>query len=93
MLFPVLPWSRTLLAAHGISRRQFLRTGAVSFGGAALAEVLRREALAATPDADKRSVIVVFQAGGPSHLETWDLKPQAPVEYRGEFTGIDTSIP
>ena len=38
-------------------------------------------------------MIVVFQAGGPSHLETWDLKPQAPVEYRGEFTGIGTSLP
>ncbi|HEX7446203.1 MAG TPA: DUF1501 domain-containing protein [Pirellulales bacterium] len=75
-----------------VSRRRLLHAGAVSFGGFALADLLRREA-AASPESDKRSVIVVFQAGGPSHLETWDLKPQAPVEYRGEFTGIDTTIP
>ncbi|HEX5445336.1 MAG TPA: DUF1501 domain-containing protein, partial [Pirellulales bacterium] len=74
------------------SRRRLLQAGAVSFGGLALADLLRREA-AASPETDQRSVIVVFQAGGPSHLETWDLKPQAPVEYRGEFTGIDTTIP
>ncbi len=59
----------------------------------ALADLLRLEATAATGIADKRSVIVVFQAGGPSHLETFDMKPDAPVEYRGEFASIDTDIP
>lgn len=94
MLFrPVFPWPQVLSPGRGVARRRFLQAGAVSFGGVALAELLRREAAAGTAEADKRSVIVVFQAGGPSHLETWDLKPQAPVEYRGEFTGIDTSIP
>lgn len=78
---------------HAASRRGFLQCGAVGFGGMALADLLRREAAAGTSETEKRSVIVLFQAGGPSHLETWDLKPQAPVEYRGEFTGIDTSIP
>lgn len=77
----------------GVSRRCFCRAGAVSFGGLALAELLEREAAAGTAESDKRSVIVVFQAGGPSHLETWDMKPDAPVEYRGEFSSIDTSIP
>src|SRR6185437_9460550 len=79
--------------SSAISRRRLLQAGAVSFGGAALADLLRREAAAGETGAEKRSVIVVFQAGGPSHLETWDRKPQAPVEYRGEFAGIDTSIP
>lgn len=84
--------------SSAISRRRLLQAGAVSFGGAALADLLRRQAAAGdagagNDGADKRSVIVVFQAGGPSHLETWDRKPQAPVEYRGEFSGIDTSIP
>jgi hypothetical protein len=81
------------LAAPPLSRRRFLAAGAVGFGGLALADLLRREAAAGISESDKRSVIVVFQAGGPSHLETWDLKPKAPVEYRGEFTGIDTTIP
>src|SRR6185369_3780772 len=85
------------------SRRRFLATGGLAFGGMTLVDLLRREAAALEASGgdaladkalgDKRSVIVVFQAGGPSHLETWDLKPKAPVEYRGEFTGIDTSIP
>ena len=75
-----------------LSRRRFLQAGAVAFGGAALGDLLRREAAAGVSLAEKRSVIVLFQAGGPSHLETWDLKPKAPVEYRGEFNGIDTSL-
>ena len=76
-----------------LSRRSFLRAGGLAFGGLALANLLRQEACAGTAESEKRSVIVLFQAGGPSHLETWDLKPNAPVEYRGEFKGIGTSIP
>src|SRR5436309_2639859 len=76
-----------------ISRRGFLKAGGLAFGGVALANLLRNEALAGTAEGEKRSVIVLFQMGGPSHLETWDLKPNAPVEYRGEFKGIGTSIP
>jgi hypothetical protein len=78
-----------------ISRRGFMQGGAVALGGMALANLLRHEALAATAEggAEKRSVILLFQQGGPSHLETWDLKPNAPVEYRGEFKGIATSLP
>jgi hypothetical protein len=92
-----------IVAPHGgavphraLSRRGFLRAGGLAFGGAALANLLRHEALAAAApagEADKRSVILLFQAGGPSHMETWDLKPSAPIEYRGEFKGIGTSIP
>jgi hypothetical protein len=78
--------------AAALSRRGFLKQSAVGIGGLALANLLRGEAAAGTAT-EKRSVIVLFQAGGPSHLETWDLKPAAPVEYRGEFKGIDTSIP
>src|SRR5260221_2267066 len=76
-----------------VSRRGFLRAGGLAFGGVALANVLRNEALAGAADGEEGSVIVLFQMGGPSHLETWDLKPNAPVEYRGEFKGIGTSIP
>ena len=75
-----------------MSRRGFLQAGAVSFGGAALANLLAHEALADSKT-ERRSVILLWQPGGPSHLETWDMKPDAPVEYRGEFTSIPTNLP
>src|SRR5436190_1639772 len=76
-----------------MNRRSFLRAGAVFFGGPLLADLLRLEATAKTAETEKRSVILIFQAGGPSHLETWDMKPNAPVEYRGEFKSIQTNLP
>lgn len=77
-----------------IPRRGLLRSGAVSFGGLALANLLRHEAMAGvSPTGDKKSVLLLFQPGGPSHLETWDMKPDAPAEYRGEFTSIPSNLP
>ena len=71
----------------------FLPT-AVSFGGMALANLLQSEAAAGiSPGADKKSVILLWQPGGPSHLDMWDMKPDAPVEYRGEFNSIPSDIP
>lgn len=76
-----------------LSRRTLLRGAALGFGGLGLPDLLRLRAAGDSSGAVDRSVIVVFQAGGPSHLETWDMKPEAPVEYRGEFAGIDTDLP
>jgi hypothetical protein len=77
-----------------MSRRGLLQAGVVSFGGAALANLLAHEAAAGvSPNADKLSVILLWQPGGPSHLDMWDMKPEAPLEYRGEFTSIPTTIP
>src|SRR5690242_17772997 len=77
-----------------LTRRGFLQAGAVSFGGAVLANLLRHEALAGvSPTADKRSVLLLWQPGGPSHLDMWDMKPDAPLEYRGEFGSIPTNLP
>jgi hypothetical protein len=77
-----------------MNRRGFLQAGAVSFGGLALARLLRAEAEAGvSAAADKRSVILLWQPGGPSHLDMWDMKPDAPVEYRGEFDSIPSNIP
>ena len=77
-----------------ISRRGFIRAGAVSFGGMGLANLLRSEAAAGvSAAADKRSVIMLWQPGGPSHLDMWDMKPDAPLEYRGEFSSIPSDIP
>ena len=76
----------------GVSRRDFLRVGALTVGGLSLADLLRYKAQAAGP-APGKSVIMVFLHGGPPHLDMYDMKPQAPVEFRGEFRPIRTNVP
>lgn len=81
------------LSLH-LSRRGILRAGAVSFGGLALANLLKHEAAAnVSRAADKKSVIFLVQKGGPSQIDMWDMKPDAPLEYRGEFASTGTDIP
>ena len=79
----------------GVSRRSFLRVGSLAVGGVSLPGLLRHEAAAkeSGTSARRRSVILVWQAGGPSHLDMYDLKPAAPAEYRGEFKPIPTNVP
>src|SRR6185436_18775865 len=75
-------------------RREFLRMGLRGVGGFSLAELLRLRAAAADPSHRKpTAMIVVFLHGGASHLETWDPKPDALVEYRGPFQTIETKTP
>ncbi len=77
-----------------LNRRALLQVGAVGVGGPLLEHLLRSEAAAgAGGAAEKRNVILVFQPGGPSHIDMWDMKPDAPVEYRGEFDSIETNLP
>jgi uncharacterized protein DUF1501 len=76
----------------GVSRRGFLKIGA--FGaGLTLAEMLRLRALAGersvTPT---KSAIMIYLPGGPSHMDMYDLKPDAPKEFRGEFNPIATNV-
>ena len=73
------------------SRRSFLQVGALAVGGLTLPNLLRLRA--AQPAAAKKSVILIWQAGGPSHIDMYDLKPNAPAEVRGEFKPIDTNVP
>jgi hypothetical protein len=77
-----------------VSRRNFLRVGSLAVGGLTLPNLLRSEALAkeAGTSAKRKAVILVWQAGGPSHLDMYDLKPTAPAEYRGEFKPIPTNV-
>jgi hypothetical protein len=76
------------------NRREFLRLGLRGVGGLGLAELLRMRAVAADPSHRKSTaMIVVFLHGGASHLETWDPKPDASVEYRGPFQTIETKTP
>ena len=76
----------------GISRRGFLTIGGMALGGLALPEVLRAEAKAGT-SAGHRAIINIYMPGGPSHIDLWDLKPDAPAEIRGEFQPIATNVP
>lgn len=78
-----------------VNRRTLLRAGALALGGWTLADLLQARAFGASQGqapADT-SVILLWLEGGPSHLETYDLKPDAPVEYRGEFSPISTNVP
>jgi hypothetical protein len=72
-------------------RRDFLRAGALGFGGLTLPNLLRLRA-AQGETKTPRAVIMVCLAGGPSHLETYDMKPDAPADYRGEFNPIKTNV-
>ncbi|HLJ10134.1 MAG TPA: DUF1501 domain-containing protein [Planctomycetaceae bacterium] len=77
----------------GISRRNFLQIGAVGLGGLTLADLLRAdEAQKQNASYSKKSIINIYLAGGPSHMDTFDLKPEAPKEFRGEFKPIDTQV-
>lgn len=75
-----------------LPRRSFLRTGAI---GLTLAELLRAQAVGspAPPKKSDKSLIVLWLWGGPSHLETFDMKPDAPLEYRGDFRPVRTNVP
>src|SRR6266478_2156314 len=86
----------------GFSRREFLRVGGVGILGFSLADVLQLQAqAAAAPDALKqkagwgkaKSVLFVFLQGGPSHIDIWDPKPEAPSTIRGEFKPIKSNVP
>ncbi|OAI50718.1 hypothetical protein AYO44_05465 [Planctomycetaceae bacterium SCGC AG-212-F19] len=75
----------------GISRRHFLKLGSLCVGGLTLADLLRSQSHAASRS--PKSVIMVWLEGGPSHIDTYDLKPNAPAEIRGPFKPIQTSVP
>src|SRR5436190_8197780 len=79
----------------GISRRSFLKIGAlgVGVGGLTLADIFRSEARAGVTTSSHKAVINIFLGGGPPHQDMWDLKMEAPSEIRGEFKPIATSVP
>lgn len=75
----------------GVSRRNFLKIGALGMGGLTLPQLLRAEAQQGIQRSHK-AVIMIFLPGGPSHQDIFDLKPDAPSEFRGEFRPIDTNV-
>jgi len=77
-----------------VSRRDVLRVGGLAFAGLTLADVLRLRAAGAAPRAGRgKSVIMIWLRGGPSHIDSYDMKPGAPAEIRGEFRPIPTNVP
>ena len=87
----------------GFNRREFRRVGGSGLMGLALADVLRlREANATSGPAtgeprngwnQAKNIIFIFLQGGPSHIDIWDPKPDAPAEVRGEFKPVATATP
>jgi hypothetical protein len=76
----------------GISRRNFLKIGALGLGGLSLPQLLSAQAQSGQRSAHK-AVIMIFLPGGPPHQDMFDLKMEAPSEIRGEFRPIKTNVP
>jgi hypothetical protein len=75
-----------------LGRRGFLQVGALGVGGITLANLLQLKAQGADRPRSQKSVIMVYLHGGPPHMDMFDMKPDAPVELRGEFSPIRTNV-
>ena len=78
---------------EGLQRRDCLKLGLGALLGGGFVDALRLRTNAEPKTARKTSCILVWLDGGPSHFETFDPKPDAPAEIRGEFSSIQTKIP
>ncbi len=76
-----------------LSRRQLLQIGGASLFGLSLPRLLAADAKRKASQVRTDACIIVFLNGGPSHLDMWDMKPDAPAEIRGSFKPIATSVP
>jgi hypothetical protein len=76
-----------------VSRRSFLQAGALAATGLSLGDLFRARAQADMNRQSDTSVIFIWLPGGPPHMETYDMKPDAPADYRGEFRPIPTNVP
>jgi len=79
------------LTCDGVKRRDFLKVGAIG-AGLSLSNYLRLAAAGDLDGAKAKSAIFINLTGGPSHMDTFDLKPNAPAEYRGQFNPIKTNV-
>jgi len=85
-------WGKRENFCDGLTRRGFLQIGA--FGaGLTLAEMLRLKATAGGSKGTARAAIMIYLPGGPSHMDMYDMKPDAPKEFCGEFKPISTNVP
>jgi hypothetical protein len=77
---------------RSLDRRSFLKAGILGTAGLSLADVLRAET-ARKAESGGKSAIILWMRGGPSHIDMWDPKPDAPAEYRGEFGTLRSKVP
>src|SRR5450631_3707920 len=80
---------------EGLSRRSFLQVGAAGLAALSLPRYLQLEANGAVKEgsAKIKNCITIFLVGSPGHLDTWDMKPNAPAEVRGKFKPTATKVP
>lgn len=85
---------RPYRCCDGLSRRTLLKVGALSAAGLSLPDLLRLRAAEAAGGAPAKdtAAILIWLGGGQSHIDMWDLKPDAPAEFRGEFKPIPTNV-
>ncbi|MCR9233758.1 MAG: DUF1501 domain-containing protein [bacterium] len=86
------PTAKNGTFCDGVSRRSFLKIGGMALGGISLPGALRAEAESQT-GSNHKAIINIYLPGGPSHIDLWDPKPDAPKEIRGEFAPIKTNVP
>src|ERR1700752_2997546 len=87
----------SFFSAAPMGRREFLRAGSIPLVGFSLPRLLQAKDFSqiklAAPKRKAKACTFLFMWGGPAHQDTWDMKPNAPEEYRGEFQPIDTTGP
>ncbi|MBL8797793.1 MAG: DUF1501 domain-containing protein [Planctomycetia bacterium] len=89
-----IPTGKSFRFCDGLTRRNVLQIGALALGGLSLPDLLRlRASGAAQAKAAHKAVILVYLNGGASQLDMFDMKPDAPAEFRGEFKPIETNVP
>jgi uncharacterized protein (DUF1501 family) len=84
---------RDFFAAAPMGRREFLRAGSLGLVPLSLPQLLQARAQPKNPAPRAKACILLFMWGGPAQQDTWDPKPDAPAEYRGEFKPIATAVP
>ncbi len=88
-----IPLGSTSRYCDGRSRRSFLQLGLAGMGSLGVSDLLRARAAAAPENVKQTSLILIWLDGGPSHMDTYDPKPNAPSEYRGIWSPIPTNVP
>ena len=91
-MFSISESKKSAKYCDGVSRRNFLKVGSMAAGGLSFADLLRAEAEQGVGSSHK-ALINIHLGGGPSHQDTFDLKPDAASEFRGEFAPTQTNVP